>query len=237
MTGTPRVPHDPRPCVLAFIDILGFRQHVAAAFKEDGDEKRGFLVEALATISRNDTQNAEALNARYRTTAFSDSVVLSAELSSNGISAVLRNAARLGAALLWRGIPCRGGVAEGLLIHDEEILVGPAMIAAYELERDAAVYPRIIVAESLCGQKETASWRLVQDQDGFWFVDVFQRISITGWQGRAHGADLPRVADFLRSSIRELEAQTHPGVLAKYRWLASKFNQFVQEKKLNLDLI
>lgn len=37
----------------------------------------------------------------------------------------------------------------GGVIHDKEMVVGPAMVDAYLLESTKAVYPRIIISEEL----------------------------------------------------------------------------------------
>lgn len=43
----------------------------------------------------------------------------------------------------------RGGIVRGNLYHQEGKIVGPALIKAYKLERDKAVYPRIIIEPTI----------------------------------------------------------------------------------------
>jgi hypothetical protein len=40
-------------------------------------------------------------------------------------------------------------VARGKLIHTPKMLFGPAMVKAYQLESEAALYPRVILDESI----------------------------------------------------------------------------------------
>ncbi|MBQ8200068.1 MAG: hypothetical protein IJZ76_11685 [Lachnospiraceae bacterium] len=51
--------------------------------------------------------------------------------------------------LLRIGIPVRGGVTVGLLIHDERKCFGPAMNDAYSMESEDTVYPRVIINQDV----------------------------------------------------------------------------------------
>ena len=68
------------------------------------------------------------------------------------------------------------------MIHDERVLVGPGMLAAYGIEQ-IAVYPRIVVQDTLVARANgpilpqlTGRLRLKRDPDGFWFIDVFHQL-------------------------------------------------------------
>lgn len=47
--------------------------------------------------------------------------------------------------LLKRGILTRGGVALGRLLHHDNVIFGPALVRAYRLESQLALFPRVIV--------------------------------------------------------------------------------------------
>ena len=47
--------------------------------------------------------------------------------------------------LINKGIYVRGGVVFGDIIHNKNISWGPALIEAYKLEENDAIYPRIII--------------------------------------------------------------------------------------------
>lgn len=165
------------------MDILGFRELVTNAYRESTEtetlEARAALGEALESIAGPaEKQNQLESGGNFRVTTFSASVVISDSLQGHGIERVLDTASRFAATLLWSGFACRGGIASGLLVHQEGLVLGPAMIAAYDLERGAAVYPRIVIADSLSLDREErpGHWRVVRDQDGFRFLDVFYRI-------------------------------------------------------------
>ena len=49
--------------------------------------------------------------------------------------------------MMSKGILLRGGITVGQLCHKDNIVYGPAMVEAYELESKSAIYPRVIVSE------------------------------------------------------------------------------------------
>ena len=222
----------PFEAVVAFVDILGFKDFVRRAFESEAG-----TLEAITDVLRVISRKAQAENSslgsdidgstEFRATPFSDNIVLSARHSESGVFRVLDVAASLTAALMWRGFVCRGAVATGLLVHSEALLFGPGLIRAYELEQKAAIYPRIIVMDELCPRKYSAHWRLRQDSDGFWFIDVFDRIRRTTWVGHDRSQNLFRIRDRILLQLRQARNIGALDVLAKHRWLAAKFNEFV----------
>ena len=114
------------------------------------------LREALAGVLRflakkaNDERQLYALESNlFQTKTFSDTIVISDEDTDAGFNRVAETAASVAAALLWRGRLCRGGIARGSLIHTDAVLLGPALVNAYDIKSKAAVYPRIVIAENL----------------------------------------------------------------------------------------
>ena len=92
------------------------------------------------------------------------------------------------------GLPVRGAVVLGKLYwpeKDENIILGPAMIDAYNLESTVAIYPRIVINEGLYEYikdeknkvyaNPLASERLLlkdfirRDEDGVLFFDILNR--------------------------------------------------------------
>ena len=217
----------PRVSVVAFIDILGFRQLVTDAFRVGTDSTaREALGAVLKVISTRVAQENARENGCFRATAFSDSVVISDELQGHGIQRVLDLSAELMTALLWRGFACRGGIASGDLVHQEGVLLGPGLLRAYDLENSAAVYPRIVVADSLSlnAEERPGHWRVQRDQDGCRFLDVFYRLERTVWDGHDQKNNLPRVRERIVERIQQATTSERTDVVAKWRWLASQFN-------------
>ena len=70
----------------------------------------------------------------------------------------------------------RGGIARGGLIHDKEMVVGPAMVDAYLLESKKAVYPRIIISEELKNEFEVNLQEYVDSQPDLDEIPSFNKI-------------------------------------------------------------
>ena len=50
------------------------------------------------------------------------------------------------------GYAVRGGIAKGDLVHRGSIIYGPALNVAYRIEKEIAIYPRVIVDKELAQQ-------------------------------------------------------------------------------------
>jgi hypothetical protein len=136
--------------VVAFVDILGFRDLVARMTAGDGA-----LVEtvssAFASIERVEKQMyndvGRAMMPTKEMTFFSDCIAIS-DLKEHFFGVVVA-ARSLHIHLLSGGILTRGAIARGPTFHDKRIIFGEGLTRAYELERHAAVYPRIIVTDEI----------------------------------------------------------------------------------------
>jgi hypothetical protein len=70
--------------------------------------------------------------------------------TADGIFVILSTCARIMYEALARGIALRGGISLGVAAQlDGGEAYGPAALQAYELERDCAGYPRIVVDEAV----------------------------------------------------------------------------------------
>ena len=154
----------------AFVDILGFRDLVQRSLErtELQEQIRELLREVvlarpvwerdppLTEIEARVRQRgaadprgeAEQIVKGYaaceRGTTFSDSLVLSAALNPRGITGLVTSLLFLSRGLAELGYYARGGVCLGALCHEADLCFGPAFIAAYDLEKSAAFYPRIV---------------------------------------------------------------------------------------------
>src|SRR5438132_12590660 len=151
---------------------------------------------------------------------------------------VMSEAAFLSSLLLREGILCRGAIAKGKVIHDERVLLGTGVLAAYELERQVAIFPRLVIADNLVSEAEQLTLcRIKTDVDGFRFIDVFYHFSgvrqsmTDAMLGKPGDSTVPEVDAFAQIRefvIRELVGERTPSILAKYRWLARQFNEAVK---------
>jgi hypothetical protein len=159
--------------LIAFIDILGFKEIVRSS-KED-DSKIEFLYSVLDYLKSWETSESwnsqlveieedaqkkgvENFDIRDKTnsTSFSDSIVVSVKVDNNVnevASTLIANLACIGATLFEKGILFRGGLTIGNLIHNENGTVfGQGLIDAYQLESNNAKFPRIVLSDKLLKQ-------------------------------------------------------------------------------------
>jgi hypothetical protein len=180
-----------RRCLCTFVDVLGFRELVAAS-SEDKQAKS-----KVHTILKHFQQNyhskgipgdCSSSEPAMIVKAFSDSIVRIVPLDDVASeseevdlkSEIIHEIIDLCGAqfdLLTMGILVRGGVAIGDLYWDSNQIFGPALTRAYDLEHNFAVYPRIVLDTMIADQikGERCGWLgsdyACQDFDGAWFVD------------------------------------------------------------------
>ena len=173
--NTPAMDYENR--VVAFIDLLGFRELVSMSalhppyadhlycflkaiqarevdegiygdtpiFKLDGSAVDGKPAKAL----ENKAAIVQELKGAWHIaiTQFSDSLVLSCKVH-NGIACalLLEFISKLTLSAFNHGFLLRGGITQGLLIHEEGgPLFGPAFIEAYAMESKQAKWARVLV--------------------------------------------------------------------------------------------
>jgi len=134
--------------IVAFVDIMGFSAMISDSEKDVEIYEK--INQALKTI-QNVKNRSDDTTAKV--TTFSDNIVISYPANGrDSLFYILLDLIHLQLDLLQLGILVRGGIAKGKVRHTQEMVFGPAMVAAYELESKYAVYPRIIV------EKETVDW-------------------------------------------------------------------------------
>lgn len=232
-----------------YLDILGFR-----ALVEGG--KEDVLLSALQIPT--ELQSSYPFNGQtqMQISTFSDTVVVSEILSDGfGMVRLLNYASYLWWKFLAQGVLTRGGLAIGSLIHQNGILLGPAMIEAYDLESQIAVYPRIVVSKNACEMfikglqnqhKEAPQMigfgmrALRKDFDGIFHINTIGSIAplpqeIFGLPTLAPGESRAMSeADIMRAKIVHVNnvLNNRPSdslkVGIKYDWLARYFGDEVQ---------
>lgn len=134
--------------IVVFFDVLGWKSHVCNA--GDDPQKIGHLA-LIPKILKSEQilKAAESSNsAGVRITSFSDCCVLSIPYCEESLPNVIYGLSNtfIGCALM--GFLLRAGVTIGKLHHENNIVFGPAMNRAYELE-SKGIYPRIIIDPSI----------------------------------------------------------------------------------------
>lgn len=227
---------------VAFLDLLGFKNMV---YQSVGDQNvLNNINRALSYIGKVQHDNYNGImpmvDLGKQVTAFSDSIVISYDASMPGGGFhVLMDLVFICNDLLGVGIPIRGGVTVGPLIHDAQKCFGPAMIDAYLMESQRALFPRIIINQNVIeydlsnpGKANTIGYEAEYLQgiikkdprDGLLFLDYLKQFN---------EFDNPEVYDdyILKTKefiIRNLSIYANDLKLCqKYEWLKWYFNETI----------
>lgn len=132
--------------IVVFLDFLGFRDHIARSLTNPVHAAR--IAKAFETV-REFTAPEEQWPDR-EVSQFSDCVVVSYRaVDRSAVFDLLSSILLLQVELAARGFLVRGGITQGLLYHRGGSVFGPAMVEAYRLENEDAIYPRILVDAEL----------------------------------------------------------------------------------------
>lgn len=159
--------------IVAFIDILGFKEIVKQSEKDTAKIELLFSVlEYLKDWETSEKWNLKLveieedaqkkgvdkfdIRGKTNSTSFSDSIVVSVKTDNNineMTSTLIINLAYIGSVLMEKGILIRGGITIGNIVHNEKGTVfGQGLIEAYLLETKSAIYPRIILSDKLINE-------------------------------------------------------------------------------------
>jgi hypothetical protein len=237
---------DYKKSVLTFIDILGFGDIVKKASAAE-IEKLLRLANESSSTSENDTEFTGR-----RSLSFSDTIITSCPLvGPHGLLAhgllfnEIMNIVFLQADMIDRGETfLRGALTVGDVYHSKDMVFGPAVIDAYEIETKLCNYPRVVIDPSVlleyentevlrCGDNtaeddlEFVKSLIRQDSDGLWFVDYLK--------GMLGNFDYPDYYLTFLKKHKELilkkssENKKLNGIALKYNWLAGYHNLVVSE--------
>jgi hypothetical protein len=231
--------HLPSERILAFVDILGFRSFVQKMEVDPSicNSIGVTLDEIREKVNFNSIDRVEARDASFaaRTypmmyTQFSDSLVVSVDAEfNNAADSVLGVVSELADRLILKGIFIRGGICLGWARPDSNIVYGKAMIDAYRLESEIARYPRIILSDEVYARMNdsTKNYFVRRDFDGILYSQPFRHM----WIGFIQTAPDDEELELAKSQITSglMSASFDVALLAKYRWLAGKFNSWLVE--------
>jgi hypothetical protein len=228
---------------VAFIDILGFSEHVRKSANAPSEAKK--ILAIMDNQLRRWSEPAfrrthEQLGQDFHHQSFSDCIVLSEAATPKGLHYLLFLATQTALDVLANGFLLRGGIAKGLLHHSKNAVFGPAFLAAYALEQNVAKYPRIVLDQATHQDFESnpldAKWtdkfmrpNLAFADDGPVYVDIFSAFKFPD-------SNLPERVEVYRKECRaniqsKLDASIYiPAHYEKLQWLASVWNTTVERE-------
>lgn len=223
--------------VVAFIDILGFKEMVNESFKYGS--YYGNILSALKTIDNMRHLKVDSdSSVGHEVTVFSDNIVIS--YKRNYLDLLIRDVIDLQISLLADGMLTRGGVSFGKLCHEDNLVYGPALIEAYLIESKYAIYPRVVIDNKFFCDGEVfdvfeaykameANKAIKRDFDDLYYISILDDI-ITF---RYRNGDL--IYDVVKKVIEsKLKENVSLGIKAKYGWLKNYFNKVAKANRLDL---
>lgn len=167
-----------KPAVVAFIDVLGSSE----AIKNNVNES----LNAIHTAYDETIIEFRKFHSRFmnepKIDIFSDNIILSNEIvegeEERAFFSVIFFSALLQVNMWVNDLLVRGGISCGDFFSDDRMIWGNALIRAYKLEGQIAIYPRIIVEPEIADiiklmMKPDKGRLLCEDFDGIYFIDPF----------------------------------------------------------------
>jgi hypothetical protein len=255
---------------VAFLDILGWREQIERS-KRDSSEIPKLGAALLDLKINSDMREWVEHEARARAATagqaytlspediqfaqFSDTIVISAAAAGSGSISLLHRVQGINQQLFGRGQLARGAITAGAMYHKGSIAFGPALTAAYDLERKSSIHPRIIIDPALEnvflrlqtiseGGRPVGNFNWIRrSPDGFYFVDFLAPMGpkITAKSRASDDQFLASFSEaddqFLASQLNHARAAIMGGlkkfryssIWDKYRWLAEYFNVIAAE--------
>lgn len=179
--------------ILAYVDILGWKDRI-----HESQANRQVLRPALRALEimlrwkhmstsvrkRLGTKRAREPAVVQQISQFSDLIAISCQPTQEALLHLLYVLQQFSNRLLiGGGLYTRGAVVRGDLIHTDSIILGPALVDAYELEQSPPGHPRIQISSSaiaLIGapqypyEGDGFAAPILKDTDGVFFLDTLQ---------------------------------------------------------------
>lgn len=234
---------------VAFLDVLGFKTILNDFEKEAKDNRFEFLddeddneifVSSRANDFINTFKNAigKLDSNKYRYYLFSDNICITSinDTTASDLQDLFLVITDLYFEFAQKGYFLRGGIDYGLFIDEKKIAVGNPLANAYELETKKAIYPRIILSDSLVAEFQsynTAGKKiydyiysdvLIKESCEIKYLNVFLQVFQSDY--REDREDFFKIYNEVIVSNLSRNI-TNEIVYVKYKWLADQFNEFI----------
>jgi hypothetical protein len=229
--GTPRLAR----CALLFLDLLGVRKMATGSHAQQN------LLE-LEQALRSPLKGLLDPESAFPAAVFSDTLVMASPTDLFGgdepaIAGLLLQAAWLQMSLAERGFFARGAITIGDFYIRDDLSYGPALVEAYDLERESAIHPRVILSEEVqeaqrqnlqayvARKGQPLTTLLLRDRDGRAFLNYLEGLL------EETGDPEPRLQahrDALAGKLAMYRDKSR--VWEKYRWVSEYHNHFCRKR-------
>ena len=223
--------------VVCFIDVLGWKHEVEAISEVSGmadEDQLSRLNRALDKIESILTESSGQFPSGFDVTHFSDSLIVSCPIETQGVVFQLLNRMQLlQTVLIEEDVLLRGGITIGKMFHVSSRVFGAGVNEAYKLENEIAIYPRVIISpcvveavekgvgieHSSKEEMEYIDGLTSMDDDGQRFIDYFKKTECNFDPIDTYkDTYIPKIRAVISNGLNN----TDPNVLEKYQWLKDK---------------
>ena len=252
---------------VAYLDMLGFKELCFSKKLNCAEIKAVFNDAELLNIKFNNQFSAivvpENIIHNSTFTIMSDSIVISAPATDAGLLFVLYQCSFLQNLLLNQKVLLRGGIAKGEFFKCENIMFGPALIQAYVIESSIAIYPRVVIDESIISdltqrgafaernidyytreyEKPDYDAYSLPDHDDFMQIEILLNKSVEDSLYYVHYFNVlemlrlkhnERMKKTIESTIEEGLTHKSEKVRLKYNWLDEYYRTCLQKSQLEV---
>jgi hypothetical protein len=217
--------------VLGYVDVLGWRDLIRKSAQDFSVMATVDKAVKALTLARENVTLLKGIDDEFapEMTVFSDTLVVSGPVDAVSIELLVGQVQMFALSLMAKGLYTRGAIVQGPLHHKDGVILGPALVEAYELESSAAKYPRILIPDTGLATAILALPRsgfpphrsVLEDFDGMPVLNVF---------GGILPGDAPAI-NVIRDRVSKdlLDHRADAGIRAKLGWLRKFIDRVVAE--------
>lgn len=238
-------PNEYQECYVAFLDMLGFKALCNSDNFDCASIKALFNDTELVLLNYKNNFGKiiipQEVIENSNMMIMSDSIVLSAPCTHDGLLSLLYQSSFIQNMLLNLGVLLRGGLTKGKFFQYKNIMFGPAMVEAYKIESDAR-YPRVVISNEIIdefksngffekgnGTKQLSQKTdivhiqiellIKQDSDNKYFINYFNPFEVIKLNKNAN------VKTNIEYTIKQGLNYKETGIKEKYIWLQDYYNK------------
>lgn len=239
--------------LIAFIDILGFKEYINTlnTIEDKQDclsllnflqaQRSSFVDQKVYGEIKRPNLSVKIVKTEPEVSSFSDHCIFSipTDLSCpekfvKGFNGLIETLYNITLELLLNGFPIRGAISLDSAYHSGNLSVGKGINEAIELESNVAIYPRIVFSDTVINffeqhRKERLIYYSVfkRDIDEVIFFDFFSFLR----KGDVGGDyfNLLKIREVIDKNMNKLKTKRQSKIFQKWAWLASYFNEALSD--------
>ena len=228
--------------IIFYVDLLGSKAVIDSS-NDVQIERLTTLLHVLAKTrgsaqrTEQDGDDGRAIQIRPEITTFSDHAVISFPLEhlNDEMALVAMMSAEsmisaLARAALELDMLIRGGATIGALHHRDGVVLGGAMVEAWELESRTAIYPRVVISHALNSylRPDARGMFVLTDRDGITHFNYFRSMIVIPSEPKM---SIKTWADYVRRrigrNIERFETKRGTNELSKWAWFRNAIDDTI----------